>query len=302
MSEQIVQVQDAATPTKNMRTIQQTAGGNTVQSEVIVLATGAANGGGTYDARQFRTLTSSDIVTAVLQAGSQIDVTDRSSRVLGVPWVLDRISQTNKQLVGVQWSTGAALEVEIIGALSPLSVSYGTTGLASANLNGIGQSQAWAFGAAYPTFFAGGFWSGTIAFEATPNNADWFPVFLYNLTTRTWESSTTDNSIGKERAWQMPNPGGWSQLRFRVTNWIAGAAAVGGFTSPSTNTPSLDSNSTTGLPVPPSALLVGGSDGTNLQPLMVDSNNSLKVNVQQVPFTQAAKNGWGPGWGSFRGW
>ncbi len=67
MSEQIVQVADASPSTKNMRTIQQTAGGNTVQSEVIVLATGAANAGDTYDARQIRTLTSSDIVTAILQ-------------------------------------------------------------------------------------------------------------------------------------------------------------------------------------------------------------------------------------------
>jgi len=51
-----------------MRTIQQTAGGNTVQSEVIVLATGAANGGDTYDARQIRALTSADVVTAILQS------------------------------------------------------------------------------------------------------------------------------------------------------------------------------------------------------------------------------------------
>src|SRR5260370_39496940 len=65
MSEQIVQVQDAATPTKNMRTIQQTAGGNTVQSEVVILATGASNGGDTDDARQVRTLTAADVVTVI---------------------------------------------------------------------------------------------------------------------------------------------------------------------------------------------------------------------------------------------
>ena len=70
MSEQIVQVADAATPTKNMRTIQQTVGGNTVQSEVIVLATGAAGGNDTYDSRQIRTLTSTDIVTSILSDGT----------------------------------------------------------------------------------------------------------------------------------------------------------------------------------------------------------------------------------------
>ena len=68
MSEQIVQVADAASPTKNMRTIQQTVNAQTVQSEVIVLATGAANGADTYDARQVRALTSSDVITAQGQA------------------------------------------------------------------------------------------------------------------------------------------------------------------------------------------------------------------------------------------
>jgi len=68
MSEQIVQVADASPSTKNMRTIQQTAGGNTVQSEVVVLATGAANGGDTYDARQIRALASTDTVTVQGQA------------------------------------------------------------------------------------------------------------------------------------------------------------------------------------------------------------------------------------------
>src|SRR5947208_16999771 len=85
MSEQIVQVQDAATPTKNMRTIQQTTGGNTVQSEVVILATGAASGGDTYDARQIRTLTSADIVEAILSDGTHsVLVTNTGSvRVTG---------------------------------------------------------------------------------------------------------------------------------------------------------------------------------------------------------------------------
>ncbi len=67
MSEQVVQVQDAATPSKNMRTIQAVVAGNTVQSEVVVLS---SNGTDTYDGRQIRTLTSSDIVSAILTDGT----------------------------------------------------------------------------------------------------------------------------------------------------------------------------------------------------------------------------------------
>lgn len=67
-TEQIVQVADASSPTKNMRTLQQTINSNTVQSEVVVLATGTASGGDSYDARQIRALTSSDVVTAQGQA------------------------------------------------------------------------------------------------------------------------------------------------------------------------------------------------------------------------------------------
>jgi hypothetical protein len=85
MSEQIVQVADASPSTKNMRTIQQTAGGNTVQSEVVILATGVASGGDTYDARQIRTLTSSDVVTAIqnlLGANDKPDITSNQSGTL----------------------------------------------------------------------------------------------------------------------------------------------------------------------------------------------------------------------------
>jgi len=98
MSEQIVQVQDAATPTKNMRTIQQTTGGNTVQSEVVILATGAASGGDTYDARQIRTLTSADIVKAILSDGTNsVLVTNTGSL---------RVTQPFAQITKATWGPG----------------------------------------------------------------------------------------------------------------------------------------------------------------------------------------------------
>jgi len=98
MSEQIVQVQDAAAPTKNMRTIQQTTGGNTVQSEVVILATGAASGGDTYDARQIRTLTSADIVKAILSDGTNsVLVTNTGSL---------RVTQPFTQITKATWGPG----------------------------------------------------------------------------------------------------------------------------------------------------------------------------------------------------
>ena len=98
MSEQIVQVQDAAAPTKNMRTIQQTTGGNTVQSEVVILATGATSGGDTYDARQIRTLTSADIVKAILSDGTNsVLVTNTGSL---------RVTQAFAQITKATWGPG----------------------------------------------------------------------------------------------------------------------------------------------------------------------------------------------------
>jgi hypothetical protein len=98
MSEQIVQVQDAATPTKNMRTIQQTTGGNTVQSEVVILATGAASGGDTYDARQIRTLTSADFVKAILSDGTNSVVVTNTGSL--------RVTQPFVQIPKATWGSG----------------------------------------------------------------------------------------------------------------------------------------------------------------------------------------------------
>ncbi len=79
MSEQIVQVQDAATPTKNMRTIQSVVAGNTVQSEVVVLS---SNGTDTYDGRQIPALTIADIVSAIFTDGSGHNVAIKNTSPL----------------------------------------------------------------------------------------------------------------------------------------------------------------------------------------------------------------------------
>src|SRR5438874_11311229 len=63
-SEAYVDVQDAASPTKHMRTIQNTVGGNTVQSEVVVLST---DGLDKYDAREIPDLTASGTLSGANQ-------------------------------------------------------------------------------------------------------------------------------------------------------------------------------------------------------------------------------------------
>ena len=98
MSEQIVQVADASPSTKNMRTIQQTVGGNTVQSEVVILATGAASGGDTYDARQIRTLTSADIVKAILSDGTNSGLVTNTGSL--------RVTQAFAQITKATWGPG----------------------------------------------------------------------------------------------------------------------------------------------------------------------------------------------------
>src|SRR5438046_9435586 len=98
MSEQIAAGSDASPSTKNMRTIQQTVGGNTVQSEVVILATGAASGGDTYDARQIRTLTSADIVKAILSDGTN-SVVVTNTRSL-------RVTQPFAQITKATWGPG----------------------------------------------------------------------------------------------------------------------------------------------------------------------------------------------------
>ena len=98
MSEQIVQVADASPSTKNMRTIQQTVGGNSVQSEVVILATGATSGGDTYDARQIRALTSSDIVKAILSDGTNSVVVTNTGSL--------RVTQPFTQITKATWGPG----------------------------------------------------------------------------------------------------------------------------------------------------------------------------------------------------
>src|SRR5439155_268798 len=73
-SEAYVDVQDAAAPTKKMRTIQNTVGGNTVQSETIVLSTDGAD---KYDAREVPDLTASGTLSCTNQT-LQLSIVGRS--------------------------------------------------------------------------------------------------------------------------------------------------------------------------------------------------------------------------------
>ena len=132
MSEQTVQVADASPSTKNMRTIQQTAGGNTVQSEVVILATGAANGGDTYDARQIRTLTSADIVTAILQNGTFRPANQSATST-------DSVLEVKLVALGGTTLTGSSVPTTLISC-STVNVTQSTNPWTVAGNTGLGNA------------------------------------------------------------------------------------------------------------------------------------------------------------------
>src|SRR5437660_5612120 len=110
-SEAYVDVQDAASPTKHMRTIQNTVGGNTVQSETIVLSTDGAD---KYDAREVPDLTGSGTLTAggntvqlsiVGRAGASVVLTYNS----GTGTCVFEVSSD-----GTSWVAGAAWDGSLI--------------------------------------------------------------------------------------------------------------------------------------------------------------------------------------------
>src|SRR5436853_4318082 len=155
-SEQIVQVQDASTPTKNMRTIQNTVGGNVVQSEVVVLSTDGAD---KYDARQIRALTSSDVV-AINSAAFKTTVPGLSDSGLVTRPILNAVNEgTGVPAVLKSRSVGGVESLDVYiqsQANSPVIVNYTTTtpnkvpsqiydGAGAANvasvLNGVGSGQ-----------------------------------------------------------------------------------------------------------------------------------------------------------------
>ena len=241
MSEQIVQVADASPSTKNMRTIQQTAGGNTVQSEVIVLATGAANAGDTYDARQIRTLTSSDIVTAILQNATFIANNVASAA-------------TDKALEVKISSLGSAL----VNNTLPVSIS--------ASVNVSQNTNPW-----------------TVAGQQSEG------------------SGPTPGKI--EQAMVAKDAGGFLQFLPLSSVGFVFAPAVPVIFAPSdigTVTVSqnfLGANDKPDVTANQSGILK--VTNANIPLLATDNQNNLLI--RNTPM-QTSKNGWGPGWGNFRGW
>ena len=273
MSEQIVQVADASPSTKNMRTIQQTAGGNTVQSEVIVLATGAANGSDTYDARQIRALNSADVVTAILQGVTLGQKTMANSLpvVIASNQSAIPISGTVTSNQGTANSLANAWPVKITDGTSSLSF-YSEADVASSLLGTAVK------GAYVQAELVGLPVSGTSLLAATIGPSGFGNAISV-------AGSYSDNtSIG------LPDATVDKQV-----NLIAIANANPPFISESgLGFLSMDLNRS--LRVLPTTT----PNPSNLPKLSTDQYGNLNTTNNHV--SQAAKGGWGPGWGNVRGW
>lgn len=330
MSEQVVQVADAATPTKNMRTIQQTAGGNTVQSEVVVLATGAANGGDTYDARQIRALTSSDIVTAqpVAPASStgSINGTGQSvSRTLtggnGVAVTLagtwnggafglffygsaDGVTFTAFSAV-IRQSTFVTVSNVLTSANNGVYILPSIAGLKSVQVSSL---STWTSGTA------------NITITETSAPATNFPVTdpLNNKfpNAAALADSTSNPTLTQLQVFPMVwNGTSWD----RLTGFGGGSLVAyvyggnGAFFSQDasnnmivTQSTNLGANDKPDVTVNQSGTLKVAQQGTvtvtnpNIPVLSTDARGDLNVVNNQL--VQIPKQGWGPGWGNFTGW
>jgi hypothetical protein len=270
MSEQIVQVADASPSTKNMRTIQQTAGGNTVQSEVVILATGAANGGDTYDARQIRTLTSADIVTSILQG----------------------VTLGQKPMTG-------SLPVVIASNQSAVSVS----GTVTAN-----QGTAGGVGNAWPTKISDGTNTAALTSLGTPPTSSQVGLITESLLFGPDVLSSTPAAIttsvsGFGRGIDIA--GGYADntsiaIPDSTVDKIVTLVAIANATSP----PSISENGVGFLSIDFNRNLrtiVQNTPTVKVSGINLDGQGQLLVS-EKANAGWLGKGTWGPGWGNFTGW
>jgi hypothetical protein len=270
MSEQVVQVADASPSTKNMRTIQQTAGGNIVQSEVVILATGAANGGDTYDARQIRTLTSADVVTAIL-SGS---VGQGTPAAVSGAWPMKITDGTNTAAVfnGNPVSSQYGLVVRLGNSQNSNIGNVGFT--AGATINAIqstpGPSPWLVTGnrseGAAPT---GGAHQSILTAKDITGNLEFMPVVTGAISGQTWDVPVVIDPVGQT---------------------LYGAITVSQNLLGASDKPDVTANQSGTLRV----------TNANIPPLSTDQYGN--VNTVDNHFAQAPKTNWGPGWGKFTGW
>jgi hypothetical protein len=128
-----------------------------------------------------------------------------------------------------------------------------------------------------PLVEVSGTFVGTMVFEfAPPNSSNFYRTPVRNVTTGQWL-----NSLSSPAVIEFPNLPGAGSWRARADTWISGSATVNIGGGSIAQTKQLSAGPT-GYPVPPEALMVGGSNGTTLQPLGLDPQGSLQVNSDNL--------------------
>ena len=114
-----------------------------------------------------------------------------------------------------------------------------------------------------------GTWVGTIVVEVSNDNSTWIIVPVLNINSRLQSLSITSNGL------YSFNGGGFANKRLRASAWTSGTATLNNYASDNPGFIQLTSESLINNPIPQSASLIGGTDGTNLIPLLTDSNGRL---------------------------
>lgn len=113
-----------------------------------------------------------------------------------------------------------------------------------------------------------GTWSATIVVEATVDGSNWLAISGINVVSELSVSSTTSNLGWRIRC------GGYAQVRLKSSVFTSGTINIAYDASPGVNllNPTWGNNNQT---LPLQSNLIGGSDGTNIVPVAVDSQGRL---------------------------
>jgi hypothetical protein len=136
-----------------------------------------------------------------------------------------------------------------------------------------------------------GITGGTITFQTSNDNINWYPINLINLQTAVIQSSY--NFVANTNQSFIASSTGWSSLRLYLSSAIIGSGTVTaqyGTSGAGTNTVqavgsvsvvNLPGEAAPGAAVPADMIVVGGSDGTDARFLSVDSSGRLQTNQTQ---------------------
>lgn len=169
-----------------------------------------------------------------------------------------------------QTTMSASMPVVVASDQSAIPVTFtsldliASTSLGTLNAAAVVSTQ----GRGVISFAISGTWSGIISFEATVDGSNWISVYGISAPNRLNLNSTASNDN------VLIDCAGYSSVRARMSAYTSGSATVATDASVQINNfdPTHGNNNQT---IPTQSQLVGGSDGTNIVPLAVDSLGRL---------------------------